>query len=89
MTYGAETRAETVTKRILRTTEMKTLRAIREYILNDRQRNRNIKEMCQTDNVVRWIKKRRKKLNQNVNRINTPHRRRPIERPLKRMQECS
>ena len=67
MTYGAET---SVTKRILRKTEMKTLRAITGYTLNDRQRNTNIREMCQTDDVVRWIRKRRREWNQHVNRMN-------------------
>ena len=51
MTYGAETRAETLVTIILRTTAMKTLRAIAGYTLNDRQRNTNIREMFQTDDV--------------------------------------
>lgn len=99
MTYGAETRAETsVTKRILRTTEMKTLRMITGYTLRDRQRNVDIREKCQTNDVVRWIRQRRREWNQHVNRMgpdrmaiiirnNVPHGRRPTGRPPKRWQD--
>lgn len=99
MTYGAETRAETsLTKRMLRTTEMKTLRTITGYTLKDRQRSTDIRNKCQTDDVVRWIRKRRREWNQHVNRMspdrlakivrnNTPHGRRPIGRPPKRWRD--
>lgn len=61
MTYAAETRAETTTtKRILRTTEMKTLRAITGNTLRDRRRNEDIRRDCETQDVVRWIRKRRR-----------------------------
>ncbi|XP_057652394.1 uncharacterized protein LOC130891583 [Diorhabda carinulata] len=99
MTYGAETGAETsVTKRILRTTEMKTLRTITGYTLNDIQRNTDIRERCETDDIVRRVRKRRREWNQHVNRMTTdriakivrnniPHGRRPVGRPPKRWRD--
>lgn len=59
MTYAAETRAETTTtNRILRT--MKTLRAITLNALKDRRRNEDIRRDCETQDMVRWIRKRRR-----------------------------
>ena len=47
MTYAVETRAETrITKRLLRTTEIKTLRQIIGCTLRDRVRNDDIKQRC-------------------------------------------
>lgn len=64
VTHGAETRTKILlTKRVERTTEMKTLRGLTEFSLSDRQRNTNIMGKCQTDNIVRWItQKKRVKL---------------------------
>ncbi|XP_045465209.1 zinc finger protein 596-like [Harmonia axyridis] len=92
---GAETRAETsTTERILQTTEMETLRTITGYKLVDRQRNSVIREKCQVDHVVRWIRKRLREWNQYVDRMrlgrmakttrdNKPLGRRTIGRPPK------
>ncbi|KAI4473471.1 hypothetical protein M0804_015331 [Polistes exclamans] len=53
MTYAAETRAEsTITKRILRITEIKTLRAISGNSLRDRRRNKEIRKEYVTQDVV-------------------------------------
>lgn len=61
ITYGAEVRADTSTTRwMLRTTEMKTLRMIIENRLNDRQKKSKIREKCETDNIVTWVRKRRR-----------------------------
>ncbi|XP_057671236.1 uncharacterized protein LOC130902968 [Diorhabda carinulata] len=87
-----------VTQRKLRTTEMKTLRTIMGYTLNDRQRNTDIREKCETDDIVRWVRKRRREWNQHVNRMTTdriakivrnniPHGRRPVGRPPKQWRD--
>ncbi|XP_045463181.1 uncharacterized protein LOC123672891 [Harmonia axyridis] len=47
----------------------KTLRTITGYKLADRQRNSVIREKCQVDDVVRWIRKRRREWNHHVNRM--------------------
>ncbi|KAI4474576.1 hypothetical protein M0804_014778 [Polistes exclamans] len=61
MTHTAETRAEsTISIRILRTTEMKTLRAITGNILRDRRRNKEIRKECEMHDVVRWLRGRRR-----------------------------
>lgn len=61
MTYAAETRADTtLMKRMYRTSEMKVLRAITGNTLMDRRRSSNIQEECQTKDVVRWVRARRR-----------------------------
>ena len=57
MTYAIETRAEkTSTKQLLRTTEMRTLRSIAGYSLRDKQRNEEIRNQCGIEDIVRWVK---------------------------------
>ncbi|KAH1028549.1 hypothetical protein HUJ05_001896 [Dendroctonus ponderosae] len=56
-----ETRADNKrTKSILKTTEMKILRTISGYTLRDRKRNIAIRDECQTQNIVKWGRKRRR-----------------------------
>ena len=67
MTYGAETRAATTkTKQLLRTTEMNTLRAILGKTRFDRMKNIDILERCNLQEVVKFVKNRRKAWNEHV-----------------------
>jgi hypothetical protein len=53
MTYGAETRAETsISKRLLRTNEMKIIRTITGHSLRDRKRSTEIREECKVTYIV-------------------------------------
>ncbi|XP_072766481.1 uncharacterized protein [Anoplolepis gracilipes] len=62
LTYAVETRADiTRTKRILRTTEMRTLRAIRGVNLGDRMRSEQIRRECKIQDIVRWTRTRRRR----------------------------
>lgn len=59
MTYATETRAETsITKRLLRTTEIRTLRAITTNTLLDRKTNKEIREKCEIHREVDEEKKK-------------------------------
>lgn len=70
MTYAIETRAEnTTTKRLLRTTEMRTLRSMSGFTLLDRKRNEEVREMCEVQDVVRWARGRRREWRDHVNRM--------------------
>ncbi|KAI4476135.1 hypothetical protein M0804_013842 [Polistes exclamans] len=70
-TYAAETSAEsTITERIRRTTEVRTLRAITETSLKDRRRNKEIRKESKTQCVVKWIKRRRREWRDHVERMN-------------------
>ncbi|XP_044766305.1 uncharacterized protein LOC123322425 [Coccinella septempunctata] len=97
LTYAAETRADTSrTKRALRTTEMRTLRAIAGVTLWDRQRSSEIRERCDNmPDVVRWSRGRRREWRQHVERMQDdrlakaaykekPNTTRPLGRPPKR-----
>lgn len=99
LTYGIESRADTVkTKSMLRTTEMKTLRAIAGKTLRDRVRNTAIREICEVEDVVRWGRQRRRYWHQHVERMSsnriphialhgTPNGQRRPGRPPKRWRE--
>lgn len=99
LTYAIETRGETAeTKRMLRTTEMKTLRTIAGKTLRDRIPNTEIREMCEVQDVVRWGRQRRRGWNQHINRMSgdrlvkisrdgNPPGKRPRGRPPKRWRE--
>ena len=99
MTYGIETRADTTrTKNLLRTTEMKTLRAIAGVSLRDRIRNEEIRRTCDIEDIVRWGRARRRFWRDHVDRMNNtripyiaanqiPHGHRPPGRPPKRWKD--
>jgi len=53
MTYAIETRAETIIKCLLRTTEMKSLRCTIGDILRDRIRNEGIRSIREIQDVTR------------------------------------
>lgn len=60
MTYAAETRADTrKTKEIARVSEMKILRSIVGCSLRNRIPNTEIRETCDVQDVVRWMRQRR------------------------------
>ena len=95
MTYGAETRAATTkTEQLLRTTEMHTLRAILGKTRFDRMKNIDILERCNLQEVVKFVKIRRKAWNEHVSRAEQrlirlvrdarPNTKRPSGRPPKR-----
>ncbi|XP_044755012.1 uncharacterized protein LOC123313965 [Coccinella septempunctata] len=99
MTYAAETRAETAeTKRMARTNEMRVLRAITGNTLRDQRRSDEIRKECQTEDVVRWTRARRRFWNEHVSRMSSdriakiarngrPASKRPVGRPPKRWKD--
>lgn len=61
LTYVSETRAETSeTKQLTRSTKMKSLRTINRVTLRDKIRSNSITEELKEDDVVRWIRSRRR-----------------------------
>jgi hypothetical protein len=53
ITYIIEIRAETtITKRLIRTTEIRILRCIADNILRDRIRNEHIHSICEIQDVI-------------------------------------
>lgn len=99
LTYAAETRSETsTTKRMARTTEMRILRCIKGVTLRDRVRSADIREELEVQDVVRWIRARRRFWRDHVERMpaerlakwaetQKPNTRRPLGRPPKRWRE--
>lgn len=70
VTYATETRDDTrKTKSMLKTTEMKILRIIAEYTLRDRIHNAQIRIMCDTQDIVRWVRQRKRGWNDHVSRM--------------------
>ena len=95
MTYGVQKRAATTkTKQLLRTTEMNTLGAILGKTRFDRMKNIDILERCNLQEVVEFVKSRRKAWNELVSRAEQrliklvrdtrPNTKRPPGRPRKR-----
>ncbi|XP_044744146.1 uncharacterized protein LOC123306294 [Coccinella septempunctata] len=99
LTYAAETRAETsTTKRMARTTEMRILRSIKGITLRDHVRSSDIREELEVQDVVRWVRARRRFWRDHVERMpderlakwaetQKPSTRRPLGRPPKRWKE--
>lgn len=99
LTYTAETRPDTTkTKSALRTSEMRILRTICGKTLLDRIRNETIRTECETEDIVRWTRKRRRMWNEHINRMTDdrlvkiarngkPETRRPPGRPPKRWRD--
>ena len=55
MTYAIDTRAEnTITKSLVRTTEIRNLKSITGYTLYDHKRSEEIRKTCEIQDVVRW-----------------------------------
>ncbi|XP_030762233.1 uncharacterized protein LOC115887052 [Sitophilus oryzae] len=98
MTYGIETRADnTTTKRLLRTTEVRTLRSITGYTLYDWKRSEDVRETCEVEEV-RWARNKRREWRDHMDRMpndrlakiareNRPNTPRPPGRPPIRWYE--
>lgn len=99
LTYAVETRADTKrTKQKMNTVEMKVLRSIKGLTLRDRQTNSSIREQCNIQSINKWVKVRKKKWSEHVDRMspnrlanicrnNKPYSRRPTGRPPKRWMD--
>lgn len=97
MTYAGETRAETTSiKQYL--IEMRILRAIMGYTKYDRKTNEKIRQECGIQDVVRWIRRRRREWKDHIDRMendrmpkivkmNIPNTSRHARRPQKRWYE--
>ena len=72
-TYAIETRAEnSTTKRLLRTSKMRTLRGITGCSLRDHIRSNDIRTQCGILDVVRWCRIRRKEWRDHVDNMRIP-----------------
>lgn len=99
ITYTAETRPDTKKiERMVETTEMKILRRIDGKTLRDRTRSQDIRNKYNVTNINEWIKMRRIKWNEHIDRMTTdrivkiardqlPNGRRSIGRPPKRWRD--
>lgn len=99
MTYGADTRADTSqTKRLMRTAEMNTLRAIVSKTRFDRVRNQDVRKECNITDVETFITTRKREWSSHVDRADNtrlikaaktlrPRGKREVGRPLKRWNE--
>lgn len=97
MTYAAEVRADTAeTKRLMQTSEMRTVRMIAGHTLQDRVRNAELRQQTTIDDVVRWVRARRRQWNDHVSRMTDgrlariardgiPHGEKPLGRPPQEM----
>jgi hypothetical protein len=60
LTYASETRAETTyTQQLLRTTEMKTRRAIHGKTLGDKIRSDQLRQLSEIQDIIKWDNVRR------------------------------
>ena len=70
LTYASETRAETACiKQLLRTTEMKTIRAIHRKTLRDKLRSDHLRHLSGIQDIVKWTEDRRREWDANVGRM--------------------
>jgi hypothetical protein len=61
LTYASETRAETTyTQKLLRTTEMKIIRAIHVKTLRDKIHSDQLQQLSRIQNIVKWTNVRRR-----------------------------
>ena len=69
-TYAAKTRASTITtQQLLRTTEMKTIRAIHGKTLRDRIGSKDPREVSRIQDIVEWIDVRKRGWGEHVERM--------------------
>ena len=99
LTYASETRAETTyTQQLLRTIEMKTIRAIHGKTLRDKIRSDQLRQLSGIQDIIKWTNVRRKEWDAHVERMednrlakiardNRPQRVRSRGRPKKRWKE--
>ncbi|GJQ78864.1 hypothetical protein Trydic_g35 [Trypoxylus dichotomus] len=70
LTYAVEARADTTkAKNMVRAAEMKTLRAIKGMSLKDQMRNKVIREVCENQNIVLFMRIRRRFWRDHVHRM--------------------
>jgi len=70
MTYAIETRAGTsIIKRLLRTREMSTLRYSTGNILRDGILDRDTRNICEMQDIIRWTRIRRRAWRDHVAKI--------------------
>jgi hypothetical protein len=70
LTYASETRAETTyTQQLLRTTEMKIIRAIHGETLRDKIRSDRLQQLSAIQDIVKWANVRRREWDAHVNRM--------------------
>ena len=99
LTYASERRAETTyTQQLLRTVEMKTIRAIHGKTLRDKIRSDQLRQLSGIQDVIKWTNVRRKEWDAHVERMednrlakiardNRPKGVRSTGRPKKRWKE--
>ncbi|KYQ46837.1 hypothetical protein ALC60_14128, partial [Trachymyrmex zeteki] len=68
--FHIDSNNRTVSKRSLRTSEMKILRSTVGKTRRDRVRNDNIRQQCNIQDIVRWGRERRRNWNQHISRMN-------------------
>jgi len=70
LTYASETRAETAyTQQLLRTTEMKTIRAIHGKTLRDKIRSDHLRHLSGIQDIIKWTEVRRREWDAHVGRM--------------------
>ena len=70
LTYASETRAETTyTQQLLRTTEMKTIRAICGKTLRDKIRSDHLRQLSGIQDITKWTNVGRREWNNHVERM--------------------
>jgi len=70
LAYASETRAETTyTQQLLRTTEMKTTRAIHGKTLRDKIRNDQLRHLSGIQEIIKWTNDRRREWDAHVERM--------------------
>ena len=70
LTYASETRAETTyTQQLLRTIEMKTIRAIHGKTLRDKFRSDQLRQLSGIQDIIKWTNVRRKEWDAHVERM--------------------
>jgi len=70
LTYASETRAETAyTEQLLRTTDMKTKRAIHGKTLRDKIRSDHLRQLSRIQDMIKWTEDRRREWDAHVGRM--------------------
>ena len=70
LTYASEMRAETTyTQQLLRTIEMKTVRAIHGKTLRDKIRSDQLQQLSGIQGIIKWTNARRKEWDAHVERM--------------------
>ena len=70
LTYAAEARASTITsQQLLRTTEMRIIRAIHRKTLRDRIRSKDLREVSGIQDKAEWIDVRKRGWKKHVERM--------------------